>query len=663
MLTIEDLDAVKKMEEYSLTFQKVLHYQSIRYELRKDIDKQLSFLMCERKRRSFVKKTYVIEAIKKMPTNEQEFDYIYLTDMQDYQQFHDDLHEISDERITGKIHYIFDNLILFQIVTDRRRNAVRKVADEERPYHVEFIPNRMSIRVAHRAIEDANKNELQKYLSDFNSRQAPAEPPKTTFKKFEWMNKSIKKNKEQQTAIKNIVNRSSFPSPYVVFGPPGTGKTTTIIEAIAQAVKLKPLTHILVAANSNAACDDIAKRLLDYVSVNKILRIYSPSFDKKPDKIDKKLEQISNFRNRFLCSCNKRSCPEIQPCDDPTYEEFYTSRIIVSTLASCGRIVSAGVRPNHFDYIFIDEAASECEQYALIPLAGLGATLKTVTAQIVLSGDHKQLGPIVNNRFARKMGMERSVMQRLMETNPNYQRNGNYNNQFVTLLVQNYRSHPAILQFSNENFYDSMLVPKCPPSIANFACGWEFLTNNPKFPLLFHSTRTASKEVGTSLMNEGEIVVLDLYVRELLQNGINGRKVHQTDIGVISPYRAQRNRIHEHFDFEFPKIEVGTVDAFQGREKKIIVMSTVRSQTPHIGFLRNEKRLNVSLTRAKSLLIVIGNSFTLQRCAIWNKFVSFCHQNRALVGDRRTVNGEVINDEDFEGNEERPEEVEDEYDD
>lgn len=107
-----------------------------------------------------------------------------------------------------------------------------------------------------------------------------------------------------------------------------------------------------------------------------------------------------------MCQCNKRSCPEAEPLDDPTYDEFYTARIVLVTLVSCGRIVSAGIENNHFDYIFIDEAASECEQRTLIPITGLGVSLNKVNAQIVLSGDHKQLGAIVSNSFARKMGME-----------------------------------------------------------------------------------------------------------------------------------------------------------------------------------------------------------------------------------------------------------------
>lgn len=347
--------------------------------------------------------------------------------------------------------------------------------------------------------------------------------------------------------------------------------------------------------------------------------------------------------------------------DDPTYEEFYTSRVIIATLVSCGRLVSAGIKSNHFDYIFIDEASSDSEPYTLIPISGLGASLSSINANIILSGDHKQLGPIVQDPLCCRMGMEMSFMERLMETNPKYQKP--YNTKFVTQLVQNYRSHPAILQFSNENFYDSQLVPMLNPQIANFACGWELLSNK-KFPMIFCGSRYKSEEVGTSLKNEGELRILDNYVKNIMQNGINGEKVTVNDIGIISPYRGQRDRIIETFQYraELSNIEVGTVDSFQGKEKKIIILSTVRSQTRHVGFLRNEKRLNVALTRAKCLLIIIGNASTLQRCQIWNKFVAFCYENCAIVGDSSAIDHKNIANISSEGNEEIPIDVEDEYD-
>jgi superfamily I DNA and/or RNA helicase len=406
MLVLEDLDNLKQTEDYCLHLQKIASYGSCRYTLRNEVDVHLKFLMCDTKHKFFTRDLYVIEASHKMPVDSADFDYVYITDMVDYQQYHDDLAELKEHRIVAKIAHIFDNLILVKLasVRSRRERVDSPKLNPDRPYHVDFIPNRITTRVAHRALEDLRETNMTEYLKTFEMENA--ESREGDIEDFEWMNDSIENNEEQQTAIRNIVNCTSYPSPYIIFGGPGTGKSSTLVEAIAQIVKLKKKSHILVTASSNSACDDIGNRLLKFVSKNKILRIYSPSFDHKPDKIDVILQKMSNFRNRTTCSCNKRSCIEMDPLDDPTYDEFYTARVVIVTLVSCGRIVSAGVSPNHFDYIFVDEAAAECEQRTLIPIAGLGLSLNKVNAQIVLCGDHKQLGAVVSNSFARKLGME-----------------------------------------------------------------------------------------------------------------------------------------------------------------------------------------------------------------------------------------------------------------
>ena len=160
-----------------------------------------------------------------MPPDTQEFDMVYLTDMQDYQQFQDDLHEIAEQRTNGKIQYIFGNLILIQLVANKPKNLRRRLIpanlDGERPYHVEFVPNRVAIRVAHRAVEDAINNRSISYLRDFTLPPPMEKNEKKLHLKFRWLNPTIRSNMEQRTAIKNIVNCTAFPSPYVIFGPPG----------------------------------------------------------------------------------------------------------------------------------------------------------------------------------------------------------------------------------------------------------------------------------------------------------------------------------------------------------------------------------------------------------------------------------------------------------
>ncbi|XP_070491108.1 uncharacterized protein [Chironomus tepperi] len=662
MVAIEDLDSSKQMKEYSLDFASVYKYNLCPVLLQNSVKQHLRHLMCDEKLRDYVRNIYIIQARKKLPVDVMEFEFVYIFDQSDYQQYHDDLEELAFQRKVGKIVHIFGDVILFLLPRQKgkRQNAH---LEEDRPYHIEFVPNRVSIRIVQRALEDMKKMDMCSYLQNFEMLKMNR-LHETYLDDLEWFNKELADNDEQQMAVENIVNCTSFPSPFVIFGGPGTGKSSTIVEAISQIVKLKPKSHVLIAASSNSTCDDIGNRLLKYISINKILRLYSTSFDLKPEKIDSMLQKVSNFRKRNNCTCQKRSCPVQNAHDDPSYEEFHTARVVIVTLVTAGRIISSEVGAGHFDYIFIDEAGSVSEPEAYIPLSGLGLSKKGVHAQIVLSGDHKQLGPIVKNAFAKRLGLETSLMERLMDTDEKYQKfETEYDYNYVIQLKQNYRNHPAIMRFSNENFYDSQLVSVCSDEIKNYALDPELLLFNPTFPIIFHTTRAFSEEVGTSLKNEGELIILSYYIQVLLNRGLGKNKVQQTDIGIISPYRGQRDRMLEVFGDSYPNIEIGTVDSFQGREKKIIFLSCVRSGTNHVGFLRNEKRLNVALTRAQSLLIIIGNAATLQKCSIWNKFITYCYENKATVGDIFSVNHEGIGNDAMAGTEELPENgTDDEYD-
>jgi helicase MOV-10 len=186
-----------------------------------------------------------------------------------------------------------------------------------------------------------------------------------------------------------------------------------------------------------------------------------------------------------------------------------------------------------------------------------------------------------------------------------------YDRNYVTQLLDNFRSHPAILQFSNVLFYESKLRAKVGEPEKSLGTRWNFLTNK-KFPVLFHCCKTPSKiqKGGTSSYNEGEIKLVRFYVDLLLRVGIDGVKIVPDDIGIVSPYKAQLNKLRQELRHE-KKVEIGTAEYYQGREKKIIIISTVKSRD-YVGFLKSEKRLNVCITRAKSLLILIGNADTLQ---------------------------------------------------
>jgi helicase MOV-10 len=224
-------------------------------------------------------------------------------------------------------------------------------------YHVKFIPNRVSYRACYHTIETIKNLNLTDYFQNFQ-RILPKQTAdsKSKIQITGWFNKNVATNDEQKMAVNNILNRTAFPFPFVVFGPPGTGKTSTLVEAVAQISVNRPTSKILITAQSNSACDEIACRLMKFVPRKKIFRYYSPSSLKNFNDLDKKIVSTSNLRGRKV--------------NVPTYEEFYEFQIVIVTLVSSNYLYRARIRSRHFDYIFVDECASAVEIEALIPVVG-----------------------------------------------------------------------------------------------------------------------------------------------------------------------------------------------------------------------------------------------------------------------------------------------------
>jgi helicase MOV-10 len=182
-------------------------------------------------------------------------------------------------------------------------------------------------------------------------------------------------------------------------------------------------------------------------------------------------------------------------------------------------------------------------------------------------------------------------MERLMNL-PVYKKDpqtGKYNERMITKLLLNFRSHEKILELSNKAFYEGELVAKGDPKSTNWAQNWCQLPNK-QFPVIFHPGYEAHRKEKSSLSNQNEVDIIAKYVKLILTFGINGREVQQADIGMISPYKRQCQRLSmKCTDNNWKDIEVGTVESFQGREKDVIFISTVRSNTNCVGFLNNPK--------------------------------------------------------------------------
>jgi helicase MOV-10 len=183
-------------------------------------------------------------------------------------------------------------------------------------------------------------------------------------------------------------------------------------------------------------------------------------------------------------------------------------------------------------------------------------------------------------------------MERVMKQ-PRYQRNPEYDERYVTQLLDNFRSHEAILHFSNAQFYDSRLRAKAPKAQVDVACDWKRLPKKG-FPVILQSSIMPSEREpdGFSWFNLLEINFVRHYVEHLLEKGINRRKlkplkIKPRDIGIVSPYKSQVTKIEKELE-KIKGLEIGTTEYFQGREKNIMIISTVKSKTS-VGFLKNEK--------------------------------------------------------------------------
>ncbi|XP_065080260.1 putative helicase MOV-10 [Ochlerotatus camptorhynchus] len=516
----------------------------------------------------------------------------------------------SIKTVVGVISQICSNKVLFE---------TEEPLQYDIKWRMKFNPNRIPIRMEYQALDIVKRQELSAFFF----------PTKTGEKlkafgsdQFEWFNSNLASNKEQKTAVINIVNETARPSPFILFGPPGTGKTSTLVEAIAQIWKLKPNAHVLVTASSNFACNELTERLLNVVPKEHIWRFFSKHAERMMADIPYRLIECSNLNTGSYRL--------------PSYEELYEKRIVICTLISAGKLVQARIKPNHFGYVFIDECGSATEASALVPIAGIISTPKKLNGSIILSGDPKQLGPVTRSEFAANMGLRISMLERLMNL-PVYMKDPAtkcYNTNIIIKLLQNYRSHEVILRFSNKMFYQDELQPCASPDDVNWALDWSELPS-AQFPIIFESSmgKLAREQDSTSYFNRKEIELVEFYIRKILSNGINKRAIPQHSIGVISPYKKQCIKLKQMCQRHgWNEIDVGSVEAFQGREKPIMILTTVRSGTTGVGFLSNVKRLNVALTRAKALLIVIGNPQTLQQDPNWFEFIRYCHAADAIRG-------------------------------
>lgn len=435
--------------------------------------------------------------------------------------------------------------------------------------------------------------------------------------RFPWLNPT------QERAVNEVLWAKDVA---VVHGPPGTGKTTTLVEAINETLMKE--SQVLVCAQSNMALDWISEQLVDR-GIN-VLRIGNPTrvndkmlgftyerrFESHPDypqlwAIRKAIRELRSHRKRgderFHQKFEhlKARATELEIRINSNL--FDEARVVASTLVGSANRVLEGMK---FGTLFIDEAAQALEAACWIPM-------RRVT-RVVFAGDHCQLPPMVKSIAALKAGLGKSLMERIVEHKPDV----------VTLLKIQYRMNEKIMKFSSDWFYHGEV--ESAPQTRNRGI------LDLDEPIEWRDSKVDDEEgdsgesfVGESFgrINKAEaqltLDTLEDYFKKIGKQRILDEHI---DVGVISPYRAQVQylrrliRKRESFKPYRHSISVNTVDGFQGQERDIILISLVRSNDQgQIGFLNDLRRMNVAITRARMKLIILGDKATLCRHPFYRK--------------------------------------------
>ena len=441
-------------------------------------------------------------------------------------------------------------------------------------------------------------------------------------------------NRTQEEAVNKVLWAKDVA---VVHGPPGTGKTTTLVEAIYETLRRE--NQVLVCAQSNMAVDWISEKLVDR-GVN-VLRIGNPTrvndkmlsftyerrFEDHPDyaqlwAIRKAIRELRAHRKRGDDKYHqklerlKERATELEIRINA--QLFGEARVIACTLVgSAHRLLER----QKFGTLFIDEAAQALEAACWIPLRKV--------SRVVLAGDHCQLPPTVKSIAALKGGLGKTLMERIVENKP----------EVVTLLKMQYRMNEEIMRFSSSWFYGNQ-VESAPEvkfrSILDFDIPMTWIDTS-QFEIPEESNLTFKEQfVGESFgrINKAE-AELTLLTLETYFNKIGKQRIldERLDVGIISPYRAQVQYLRRQIKKkEWAKpyrqlISVNTVDGFQGQERDIILISLVRANDDgQIGFLRDLRRMNVAITRARMKLIILGDASTMTRHPFYRKLYDYIEE-------------------------------------
>ncbi|XP_049290312.1 probable RNA helicase armi isoform X1 [Anopheles funestus] len=549
-------------------------------------------------------------------------------------------------------------------------------------YAVQFVFGRGTFRKQHHAIKRIQQTLGYEYLFPvqikhqqpvlnvrLNARNDMLLEEKTAdaakVRMLPWYNEAL--NRYQRQAVVNVLRGEARPMPHIIFGPPGTGKTVTIIELIHQLVANVPSARVIVVTPSNSAAYLITERLArgGILQPGDFIRLVAMS------QVEREAvpEHLVQYCATVDVADERNTLGDVLVTESGLRMKFQAKhigrhRVTISTCLGIGSLMMMSFDPNHFTHVIIDEAGQAIEPETLIPICQVSRRDGTV----VLVGDPKQLCHSVQFSEGEEWKSNISLMERLLVNQKLYavdrarftDDTAGYDPRLVTMLRINYRSIPSVLSLYNDLFYESSLEPYQPvvtePDVELIAAIRDILRLPPSdneesarngfFFCGINGTNKQSPE-SPSWFNPAEACMVHKIVERLYRGGRYG----PNDIGIITPYVMQVRSIRRIFDaasLESPKI--GSVEEFQGQERKVIIMSVVRSSRHHLtrdastrlGFISAPKRINVAISRAKVALVVVGNPHLLATDGIWGSLLqsamdrdSYCGCTIASVSKRQ----------------------------
>lgn len=418
----------------------------------------------------------------------------------------------------------------------------------------------------------------------------------------------------------------------LIHGPPGTGKTTVLIEIILQTVKRGG--RVLASAPSNIAVDNMVEKLLPWnmrivrmghpARILDSLRHVTLSAIQEEHPLTAEIERMNSDRHRLLTQLRRKEDRGRGPGYEEKHQmlteikqlkkeasdmEFALRRQIVQdanvVLCTHGGVGGA-LNRQKFDLVVMDEASQSTEPLSWIPI--------TLAKKVVFAGDSNQLPPTIYSKEAAEQGLSTTVFDRLKKS---------LAAEFQTLLRIQYRMHEDIMRFSSDKFYDGQLIAD--ESVKRHAVSeLKGVRENglTRVPMAFVDTAGAGyaetwNDLLESRENDGEAGLAIRLMEELRAAGVD-----PSDIAIITPYVAQVKKLK--LLLPDRSVEIGSIDSFQGREKEVVIVSLVRSNDQgEVGFLSDTRRMNVGMTRARRLLIVIGDSATISRHRFYNDFLEY----------------------------------------